>query len=276
MEPFRCRLATVSRGRGAYVVGMKPLARPAPLPAGFPAPARARWSPVPPPAEAEDFESAAAVWRIALSLPPVERAYAAIRFGIFRTKFLAMMNLLLPEQGRILDVGCGFGLFSVYFALVGKRRQLTGVDPNARRIAMAQRCAAHVGVAGRTRYHAGTAASLPRPGEPDGAPYDAIYLLDVLHHVPPTEQEPLLLALRERLAVGGTLLVKDVTTDRRFGLKFTELLDRVMVGWQEPLTYRHHHEWAAILERLGFSVRTVRVPDLLPYPHVVLLAKRLA
>jgi 2-polyprenyl-3-methyl-5-hydroxy-6-metoxy-1,4-benzoquinol methylase len=231
--------------------------------------ARPRWAPVPPPPEAEDYESAAAVWRIALSLPPVEQAYAAIRFGIFRTKFLAMMNLLLPGSGRILDVGCGFGLFSVYFALVGGRRELHGVDPSARRIQMARHCAQRVGVGDRTRYLQGTAQSLP----PD-ARYDAIYLLDVLHHVPPAEQEPLLANLRERLPIGGTLLVKDVTTDSAFRLKFTEILDRVMVGLEEPLTYRHHHEWAAILERLGFSVRTVRVPDLLPYPHVVLLAKR--
>ena len=46
------------------------------------------------------------------------------------------------------------------------------------------------------------------------------------------------------------LLIKDITTDSTFKLKFTEILDRVMVGFDEPLAYRHHHDWAAELESL--------------------------
>ena len=68
--------------------------------------------------------------------------------------------------------------------------------------------------------------------------------------------------------------MKDITTDSFLKLKFTEILDRVMAGWNEPLNYRHHKEWAAILRELGFSVRIVRVPDVLPYPHVILLARK--
>ena len=55
---------------------------------------------------------------------------------------------------------------------------------------------------------------------------------------------------------------------------FTEVLDRVMVGWNEPLAYRHHREWGNMLTELGFKVRMVRVPDVLPYPHVVIAATK--
>jgi SAM-dependent methyltransferase len=221
-----------------------------------------------PPLPAEDFESGPALAAIAAALPPLERAYARVRFGIMRTKFLAMMNLLLPAKGSILDVGCGFGLFSVYFALVAGGRRLRGVDPSTRRVEMARRCAAQLGVGERASYQVGTAQGLPL-----GPQFDAIYMMDVLHHLPRSEQVPLLTRLRELLVPGGVLLVKDVTTDQPLKLKFTELLDRVMVGWQEPLSYRHHGEWASILTDIGFDVRTVRVPDILPYPHVVLLAR---
>jgi hypothetical protein len=47
-----------------------------------------------------------------------------------------------------------------------------------------------------------------------------------------------------------------------------------MVGWDEPLAYRHHRDWAQMLTELGFRVRMVRVPDVLPYPHVVIAATK--
>jgi hypothetical protein len=71
------------------------------------------------------------------------------------------------------------------------------------------------------------------------------------------------------------LLLKDITTEPRTGLLFTEVLDRLMVGFDEPLAYRHHREWGAMLTELGFKVRMVRVPDILPYPHVVIAATKI-
>jgi 2-polyprenyl-3-methyl-5-hydroxy-6-metoxy-1,4-benzoquinol methylase len=215
------------------------------------------------------WESDEAVLRIAAALPPVERAYALVRFGIFRTKFLALMNLALPGEGRLLDVGCGFGLFSVYFALMSPGRRIRGIDPDARRVAMARKVAAALGVADRVEYEVGTAERLPRE-----TPYQGVYMLDVLHHLDRDAQVPLLHRLRRLVAPGGTLLIKDVTTDSPLRLGFTWLLDRAMVGWRQPLSYRHHGEWSRLLARLGFQVRAVRVPDLLPYPHVVLLGQR--
>ena len=216
----------------------------------------------------EELDSTAAVRKIAAALPPVERAYALVRFTILRTKLLAMMNLVLPARGRILDVGCGFGLFSNYFALMAPERAITGVDPNGRRIVMAREVARALGVQHNT-YEEGTIESVDlTPG------FDGIFMLDVLHHVPPQFQDSLLERLRDLLRPGGVLLIKDITTDSLWKLKFTEYLDRAMVGMHEPLTYKHHHTWADKLESLGFSVRIVRVPDVLPYPHVVLVATK--
>jgi hypothetical protein len=70
------------------------------------------------------------------------------------------------------------------------------------------------------------------------------------------------------------LLLKDITTEPRFGLLFTEALDRAMVGLRQPLAYRHHREWGEMLKEVGFKVRMVRVPDVLPYPHVVIAATK--
>jgi 2-polyprenyl-3-methyl-5-hydroxy-6-metoxy-1,4-benzoquinol methylase len=202
------------------------------------------------------------------ALPPIERAYSLVRFSILRPKLLSVMDLMLTDEGRILDVGCGFGLFAAYFGQTHPRRRIVGVDPSARRIEMARTVAAKLGL----RDHSFVVGDV-RDAALEG-PFDAIYVLDVMHHLPREDQEQVLERFRSLLAPGGMLIIKDITTEPRFGLLFTELLDRVMVGWNEPLAYRHHREWGEMLASLGFKVRMVRVPDILPYPHVVIAARK--
>ncbi|MDB5215855.1 MAG: Methyltransferase type 12 [Myxococcaceae bacterium] len=209
----------------------------------------------------------AAIGRIARELPLIERAYANVRFSILRPKLLSVMDLLLPDEGRILDIGCGFGLFAAYFGQTQPARRIVGVDPNERRIAMAKRVCAGLGL--ENEFVAGDARNVSLEGRFAGA-----YVLDVMHHIPADDQLPMLERLRDLLAPRGVLVLKDITTEPHLQLKFTELMDRVMVGWQEPLAYRHHREWGEMLTGLGFHVRMVRVPDVLPYPHVVIAATK--
>ena len=217
--------------------------------------------------EAPEVYGRDAIGRIARALPLVERAYANIRFSILRPKLLSVMDLLLPDEGRILDIGCGFGLFAAYFGQTQPARRILGVDPDERRIKMARRVCAGLGL--EHTFLAGDARDVPLEGIFAGA-----YVLDVMHHIPKADQLPMLERLRDLLAPRGVLVVKDITTEPAFGLEFTRLMDRVMVGWDEPLAYRHHREWGEMLTSLGFHVRMVRVPDVLPYPHVVIAATK--
>jgi 2-polyprenyl-3-methyl-5-hydroxy-6-metoxy-1,4-benzoquinol methylase len=68
---------------------------------------------------------------------PIVRAYCWARFGILRQRFLDEIGQYLPEAGPVLDIGCGFGLFSLYYAATGPRRLLRGLDLDTRRIALA-------------------------------------------------------------------------------------------------------------------------------------------
>jgi 2-polyprenyl-3-methyl-5-hydroxy-6-metoxy-1,4-benzoquinol methylase len=219
--------------------------------------------------EAPEVYGAGAIARIVRALPPVERAYSLVRFSILRPKLLSVMDLLLRDEGRILDVGCGFGLFAAYFGQTQPKRRIVGVDPSARRIRLARSLSKRLALEGHT-FVEGDVRDVPLEG-----PFDAVYVLDVMHHLPRPDQSRVLARLARLLEPGGMLLLKDITTEPRFGLLFTEALDRLMVGWQEPLSYRHHREWGQILSELGFRVRIVRVPDILPYPHVVIAATKL-
>src|SRR5580698_2592007 len=104
--------------------------------------------------EAPEIYGTEAIARIVRALPPVERAYSLVRFSILRPKLLSVMDLLLRDEGRILDVGCGFGLFAAYFGQTQPRRRIVGVDPSARRIQLARHVASALSLHQHT-FHVG-------------------------------------------------------------------------------------------------------------------------
>jgi len=193
---------------------------------------------------------------------PVVRAYCWVRFGILRQRFLDEIGQYLPEEGPVLDIGCGFGLFSLYYASTGPRRLLRGLDVNPRRVAMARRAAARLGL-DNVAYETGDARDFKGDGE-----VGAVYMLDIVHHVPPASVPPLLRALRRALTPGGRLLVKDVDTRPAPKRWFTWLLDRAMAP-ATPVHYWSASDLTQALDAAGFVVRRHLMVDLLPYPHVL-------
>ena len=198
---------------------------------------------------------------------PVVRAYCWVRFGIMRQRFLDEIGQYLPPAGEVLDLGCGFGLFSLYYALTAPGRGVRGLDLSGRRIALAQHAAARLAIA-NVSYRQGDARDVSGSGE-----YVAAYMLDIVHHVPAASVEPLLRRLHGCLAFGGRLLIKDVDTRPAWKRSFTWTLDRVMDPWT-PVHYWPADELQALLERVGFSVHRHLMVDVLPYPHVLYICRR--
>jgi 2-polyprenyl-3-methyl-5-hydroxy-6-metoxy-1,4-benzoquinol methylase len=197
----------------------------------------------------------------------IVRAYSRVRFLILRQSFLDAIGQYFPERGDILDLGCGFGLFSLYYAIMGPERRITGVDLDARRIEMARRCAASLGVT-NARYHAEDVLQWR-----DDRTFDAIYMLDLVHHLPVATVPGTLERIAARLAPGGTLVIKDVADKPTYKMLFTLALDRLMVG-MDPIRYWPVLELSSLLRALGFEVRVHPIRDVLPYPHVLYVCRR--
>jgi 2-polyprenyl-3-methyl-5-hydroxy-6-metoxy-1,4-benzoquinol methylase len=192
----------------------------------------------------------------------VIRMYSRVRFTILRQIFLEEIGQYLPRNGRILDLGCGFGLFSLYFASLGPERRITGIDQNERRVALARASAERLGLS-NVDYHVGDGLDWN-----SGESFDAIYLLDLVHHLPKESVPGFLERLRGRLRPGGVLVLKDIENRPWWKVMFTLALDRLMVG-TEPIHYWSPTELAGVLEGLGFQVVRHRMRDFLPYPHIV-------
>jgi 2-polyprenyl-3-methyl-5-hydroxy-6-metoxy-1,4-benzoquinol methylase len=199
---------------------------------------------------------------------PVVKGYCWGRFWILRQRFLDEIGQYLPAAGHVLDVGCGFGLFSLYFAMVSPGLALHGIDRNARRIAQARRAAARLGL-GNVRYETGDAREFR-----GSARYDAAYMLDIVHHIPEETVAPLVEQLAKTLPPGGRLLVKDVERHPVWKRWFTHALDKVMDP-RSPVRYWGAEELQPLIERAGFRVYRHLMVDLLPYPHVLYIAERL-
>lgn len=101
---------------------------------------------------------------------------------------------LVPREGRILDLGCGEGRDSVYFASRGFT--VTGVDASAAGLEKADRLAAERGV--RVRWVCRSMLDLPVIGR-----FDLVYSCGSIHHVPKADRGHLFRRLRALTRPGG-------------------------------------------------------------------------
>lgn len=197
----------------------------------------------------------------------VIRAYSRARFLILRQRFLDEIGQYLPTSGDVLDVGCGFGLFSLYYAQLLPAVRLHGLDRDGRRIGIARRATQRLGLP-NVEYTVGDARDFRGRMERAGA-----YMLDIVHHVPPETVEPLLGELHKALVPGGCLVVKDVDTRPAYKRWFTHALD-CLLSPASPPHYWPAEPLQATLERVGFRVHRHLLVDFLPYPHVLYVCRK--
>jgi cyclopropane fatty-acyl-phospholipid synthase-like methyltransferase len=179
-------------------------------------------------------------------------------------RFLDEIGQYLPARGTVVDIGCGFGLFALYFAMRHPDLRVTGVDLNERRVACARRAAAALGL-GNVTFVVGDAKHFACSEQLDGA-----YMLDIVHHISRRAVVRLIREISVNLAPNSRLLVKDVA-DRPFHkAAFTWLLDKAM-NPRATVDYWAVSELAQVLREQGLTVHCHEMVDVLPYPHVLFI-----
>src|SRR5215211_5835059 len=66
----------------------------------------------------------------------IVRAYCFFRFIIININMLHILSLCMRGKTRILEIGCGFGLFGCYFGARNPRLEYHGIDLSEGRIDM--------------------------------------------------------------------------------------------------------------------------------------------
>jgi len=107
----------------------------------------------------------------------------------------------LQAGGRALDVGCGTGVIPMLLAKAFPEARVSGLDLDARSIAIASEQAQRSGLGARLDFMRGSADALARP---EGG-YDFISTFDCIHDM--GDPGAVLRRIREALAPGGTYLM---------------------------------------------------------------------
>lgn len=197
------------------------------------------------------------------------RLYCRIRFFILRRRFLEEVGQYLPASGNAVDIGCGYGLFTLYFASTHPQLSIFGIDSNGRRIEKAKQAAIQLGIS-NAAFEAIDAQQFLCKGA-----LQAAYLMDLVHHIPYEAVEPLVREIVVNLEPGGCLIIKDVDSRPRHKMAFTWLLDKLM-DYRAPVRYWSQAEMTAMMQNCGLQAVRHAMIDFLPYPHVIYVGRKSA
>ena len=136
-------------------------------------------------------------------------------WGTAPSSFATEVTRLLPPRARVLDLGCGEGRDSVFFAAQGY--DVTGVDISRAGLRKAERLGRERGVA--VRWIQGDVARLRLDG-----PFNLVYSCGSLHYVPRAWRPDLFRRLKTLTRPGGHH-AHIVFTDRAIYVEKGEIID---------------------------------------------------
>lgn len=183
---------------------------------------------------------------------------------------LEALEKLVPREGKILDLGCGHGLFTNYMALKAPSRSLLGVDPAPAKIQAARMTEAMVPNA---RYLLGTIDDIPAESR-----FDAITIIDVLYLLPEIEQEKILKVCHRLLADSGVLVLKTQDTRPRWRHWWTRCQESVMVGLGmthgSGIHFMPAEKSRQMLAETGFKAEQHALPSRIFFPNIVFICRK--
>ena len=180
--------------------------------------------------------------------------------------YAALLTGLLPSGAVFADIGCGQGL-TLATLVEAQRLAAAGAWPPG--MAPPATFDRMIGIETRPRVASIARAALGSDAEivhayaPAGLPeyLSAAALFDVLHLMPPDQQESLLQAVAARMVPGGVLLVREADAGAPKGfarVRFGNRIKAIAVGrWSQRFSFRSVRDWQALFMRDAWRVETL-------------------
>lgn len=198
------------------------------------------------------------------NVPPADRWYVASKL---RTDPVAEQVAALGPLGDVLDVGCGRGQLGLFLVELERVSRLVGFDLDARKVHVAQ----GAGGADAT-FSASDVATTAL------APVDTVLLIDVLHYLPPVEQDTVLARAARALRPSGRIVIREVEGHGGLRARITGAFERIAmaIGYnatRHRLAVRPSAEIVSRLEALGLVCERVDASGSVPFRNVLIVAR---
>lgn len=156
---------------------------------------------------------------------PVLEWYCRIKTGL--EKNYELFESLMPKQGKIVDVGCGYGFLPYMLMFKGRQREILGVDYDEEKISVAVNC---VDKSSKLSFAVGDVSEYNFPNS------DGFIISDVLHYLKEQQQVQVIENCIAKLNYGGVLVIRDADKDissRQKGTWYTEFMSTKVFGFNK-------------------------------------------
>ncbi len=170
----------------------------------------------------------------------------------------------IPMEGKIIDIGCGYGLLANFLTLKSSKRDITGVDLSEKRISIAQETTHN---RNKIRFKLVNVLDL-QLGE-----YCAMVMSDFLHHIDHKAQEELLNRCHQKISPGGLLIIEEVDNKPLCKYWFNTAVD-IMLNIGEGIYFRNQREFRELLERIGFKVSIEKAHKGIPLSDILYICRK--
>lgn len=169
---------------------------------------------------------------------------------------------LVPEEGLIVDLGCGYGIFANMLGIMSVRRHVIGFDLDREKIKYADR-----GIPNVSFFNSDiTKTEVP--------PADCIILVHVVHHLPSYEaQERLLMACVSRLKPGGSMIITEVDSRPRWKFMLSFFADHILYP-RDTIHFRARHDFLALFKKVGVDTHVIEMHQGALFPHITYICTK--
>ncbi len=161
---------------------------------------------------------------------------------------------LLPERGKITDIGCGYGLMPYMMQLLSDQRKILALDYDKEKIKVAKECFLNY-QSSNIEFVVADATTYLLPDS------DAFIISDMLHYIPAEAQYKLIKNCLDKLSKGGVLIIREGDKDlkkRHKGTVWTEKFSTQIFSFnktkEQNLSFISGKKIAAIAQEYGLKV----------------------
>lgn len=145
---------------------------------------------------------------------PVLEWYVRVKLAL--EDYYITLHKLIPDNARIVDLGCGYGYMTYGLAFSRSGRSIIGIDYDAEKIEVAKNCAVKPQ---NISFDHGDVVTY------DYGPADVFVVSDVMHYLTTDEQGRLLDNMADHITTAGMIFIREGDTSQKERHKGTELTE---------------------------------------------------